>query len=331
MKVLIVADKKGWAYDNIAKYVQTHFASEHQVTITYLDEVTKNVFRNPFKAISARYNRCLKRISTRNVRFDVVIYLGFYFIDHSIDIPCKLTVVGIYTTGFPPAQSAVTRIEEFRQRYLDKADAVIVGTKQLVNEYSAFHDSVYFCNMGFDENFWSSDSLTTKLSKDATSSVGKVFTIGWTGNPDRAFKGFHTIIEPAIEQLRIRYPQVRLKTQFSGSLTQLRNFYSDVDVVVIASDADAGPSLFAEASLMGIPTVTTRVGWPEMVVEDGVNGFIVDREVGAFVEKISELIEQPKVLYSAATRIRNDYIAKLGHRVLRDNWSVLFEHLERKL
>lgn len=64
------------------------------------------------------------------------------------------------------------------------------------------------------------------------------------------------------------YP-VALRTQFQGSIRSLATFWQGVDLALIASEADAGPSMFIEASLCGVPSVSTKIGLPQFVINHG--------------------------------------------------------------
>jgi hypothetical protein len=47
------------------------------------------------------------------------------------------------------------------------------------------------------------------------------------------------------------------------------------NLVVIASDADTGPSLFSEANMMDVPAISTDIGFAHEAIIDRVNGVIV--------------------------------------------------------
>src|SRR5690606_28045495 len=138
-------------------------------------------------------------------------------------------------------------------------------------------------------------------------------TIGWTGTPDRPMKGFRSIIEPAIENVKKSGRDVRLKTKFSGAYEELYTFYNDVDLIVIASSADSGPSLFAEASLSNVPTISTKVGLPLMGNTHNVNGLFIERNIESLENAMIELYDNRQKLKSFSQRIKSDYLDKLGN------------------
>jgi glycosyltransferase involved in cell wall biosynthesis len=196
-----------------------------------------------------------------------------------------------------------------------------VGSKGLEDQYDKFGKKTFFLNAVFKENAF-------KVWTDASKFFNKQLVIGWTGNPKRGFKGFEDIILPAIKLVKDSGRDIVLKTQFSGTYDSLIDFYTDVALVVIASEADTGPFMFSEASLSGIPAISTKVGFPRMVIQDGKNGIIVkERTVRYFVESICKLFDDRELLFSMAERIRGDYLKILGNDVLVDNWKNAIEFM----
>ena len=52
--------------------------------------------------------------------------------------------------------------------------------------------------------------------------------------------------------------------------------YQRCDAVVITSELEAGPMCLYEALASGVPVITTRCGWAEHPIQEGVNGYIVE-------------------------------------------------------
>ncbi len=264
--------------------------------------------------------------------YDVIYYPDFYFDFYAKlrkDAPYK--VKGIFSDGFPPqcmdldllkdregiSESAITSSKSvFFNRYFKNIDLFVGGSLSILNEYKEFPiPQMMLVGIYKEEIFYENPNRTYDHNE---------LIIGWTGNPNRAFKNFHTIIEPAIEQLKNEGYNIKLKTRFSGPYETLPDFYQDVDLVLVASSADAGPSLFAEAALCGVPAISTIVGYPSMIIQDGINGFFVEPEIAAFKEKIIYLYKNRDVLASFSKRIRTDYLQKLGQDVYLRDWEKAF-------
>ena len=54
------------------------------------------------------------------------------------------------------------------------------------------------------------------------------------------------------------------------------DIYESLDAVIITSDNESGPMCLFEALACGVPVITTRCGWAERLIIEGVNGFIVE-------------------------------------------------------
>jgi glycosyltransferase involved in cell wall biosynthesis len=205
-------------------------------------------------------------------------------------------------------------VATFCKQYLADASMIVVGAPEIMELYRPHLTNLHFANLAYDE-------MRFQRRKNAP---GAGLTLGWTGNPNRDFKGFHSLIVPVIEELKQEGYPITLKTQFSGSLESLADFWQEVDLAVIASEADAGPSLFMEASLCGVPSISTRIGMPKYVIRDGENGIFIERSKEALRAALLRVFEDRVLLADMQEAIRRDYIGLLGFAVQKENWKSLF-------
>jgi glycosyltransferase involved in cell wall biosynthesis len=105
----------------------------------------------------------------------------------------------------------------------------------------------------------------------------------------------------------------------------LPGFYRDVDVLLIASSADAGPSSFLEAGACGIPSISTRVGFPAEVIKDGENGLFVNRSVEEMVRALIYLYDHREHLGRMSEQIRLDIDINWGYQSRSRYWDLMFE------
>jgi glycosyltransferase involved in cell wall biosynthesis len=80
-------------------------------------------------------------------------------------------------------------------------------------------------------------------------------------------------VRRALDDLGIPYVH-----SLAGSRAELATAYRAVDVCVVPARQEGGPKSVLEAMASGVPLVTTRVGQAPDLVEDGVNGWLVDVE-----------------------------------------------------
>lgn len=272
-----------------------------------------------------------RKILKYNEQYDLIFHMDYYYQYSTVKLPHRVKnnnyIVGIYTEGFPHngpnydynLEKNIENIsqKDFFEQYVNNYKALIVGSLNLQRQYAPYPIPTYFCTAIYKEsNFY--------VSSDKKY-FNEYLIIGWTGNPTREFKGFETIIKPAIEKVKSTGRKVILKTQFSGTYDELINFYEDVALCLIASSADTGPSMFVESSLSGIPCISTNVGFPNMVIEDNKNGFIVERNIDAFFEKICFCYDNRDVLCDFSKTIKKDNLSILGNDILMENWRKVIE------
>lgn len=275
-------------------------------------------------------------VHTRNVlpywkKYDLVILLGWYF-DRSAKLQFRSSKIakGIFTDGFPPAggydfklgieTDSINSIDVFCEEYLSDVDALIAGSPSIAERYSQHVKNIHFCSAIREAEIFFEKSIRLK-------SRNELFVVGWTGEAKRKFKNFYTIIEPAVNILISRGYNISLKTQFSGSYDSLPAFYQDVDVVLIASEQDAGPSLFAEASLCGVPSISNKIGFPGYVIDQNVSGIIVDLHIDEYVSALDYLYSNREKLYEMSASVRKTYLSKLSDEKLEQGWRELFKSL----
>lgn len=352
--ILFIADKPNWAYHNLIKtwaeglhdfdcYIA--FAEDFFIKVNDFSAKDKlidflNKFRNPekkypihssgkfsfpvYKNLPVYEVNSNKKVSKKT--FNIIFECAYYF-QYVSEFPfqSKKKFVGIYTDSFPhegpnfdeKTKTDVSKLsrKDFFEKYLKSYDGIIVGSTNLFEDYKPFTENITFANGIFKQNQFVENQKVGEKEN---------LTIGWTGNPTRTMKGFHEIIEPAVEEVRKTGRKIDLKTKFSGSYDELLKFYEDVDVIVIASVADTGPSLFAEASLSKVPAISTKIGFPKMVIRDQENGIFANREIDEMKNAIIQLYDDRKLLKLFSERIKQDYLEVLDNKISIENLRKLF-------
>lgn len=88
-------------------------------------------------------------------------------------------------------------------------------------------------------------------------------------------------VKKNLNQLNIPYSHIYVKNP-----EEVARYYQALDLYVICSREEGGPKALLETMASGIPLVSTRVGMAPDVIQDGVNGFLVD------VEDIQGLVQK---------------------------------------
>jgi len=332
-RILIVADKPNWAYHQIAMFIKTQLSDRYDIDIEFLifnDNIKPRKIYNRIIKETKKFYYSYKYKNNTIGEYDIVLYLGWYMDTmggyksqvNAKKIKTKRIIKGIYTDGFPPKgytiPNKISR-EQFYSEYLSDADAIVCGSKNIVNFYKNFNKYTIYAN-----SFLDADLFKPNLKKNY---YGKTLNIGWTGNPEREFKGYYDFVVPAVNKAQTQRPGINLKTKFHGSMKSLASFYNDIHLTVIASEADAGPSLFAEAALSGVMSISTVIGWPSQIIENKVNGIFVKRDVEEIVKTIIYLYDSRDVLEMMNNRIRKDYLLLENTEFHKNQWDQLFRSL----
>lgn len=105
----------------------------------------------------------------------------------------------------------------------------------------------------------------------------------------------------------------------------LRSLYAECDVWLCGSNTEGFHLPPLEAMACRCPVVSTRVGGPLDIIEDGVNGYLVDRkDVGALADRVLRVLRLPDehwrkmsdAAYCSATRFTWDDATRLFEQAL---------------
>jgi glycosyltransferase involved in cell wall biosynthesis len=100
------------------------------------------------------------------------------------------------------------------------------------------------------------------------------------------------------------------------------------DVVVLTSDNEGTPVSLIEAQAAGIPVVSTDVGGARTVVEDGVNGRVLDPEdESGMADAIAEILEDPDLARRFADAGRTSSLSRFTLARLVDDIDALYTRL----
>lgn len=111
---------------------------------------------------------------------------------------------------------------------------------------------------------------------------------------DRSGKGLHSIIKPACNETGTK--MLTNERNYTNALTkdQMRGLYNKAHVYCVASETDGTPNPALEAAACGRPIIANAIGnMPEFIV-DGYNGFLVEKNIEAYKEKLLFLKNNPE-------------------------------------
>jgi len=132
---------------------------------------------------------------------------------------------------------------------------------------------------------------------------------------------------PIDEALCEAYKELMPSIDVLGGLSvkALAELYATSTALVITSEQEGLSIATMEAMSSGTPVISTRCGGPEMLIEEGVSGFLVDATSESVASRISELLLDPPIAASLGSRARERMLSKFSEKV----WNQRFEELLR--
>ena len=87
--------------------------------------------------------------------------------------------------------------------------------------------------------------------------------------------------------------------------SEIQDYYNQYDIFVNGSNVDNQPGVILEAFASGLPVVTTKAGGIPYMVEDGVTGFLVEKDDwSTLAERVIQLLKEPELALLLANNAR---------------------------
>ena len=173
--------------------------------------------------------------------------------------------------------------------------------------------------------------IPTDLPLDPKHTQNDRIVIGWVGSPSTA--KYLKLITPALQEICNRYPQVVVRTiggKFSaeGVRTEfvpwtleeeVTNFHRlDIGIMPLPleewSKGKSGCKL-RQYMASGVPGVGTRIGYNCELVEEGVNGFLVESNE-EWIDALDKLVVDHELRNRIATAARQSVVERFSIQVI---------------
>lgn len=292
-QVLLIADRPFWAYDSIAKSL-----------IKYADD--------PHISFDIEYMKG----GTRSIRdihkdYDLLFFLGWQSLGEMIGgrikarhsfLDRRRVITGIHSHhSWDNQQTLPDRSVPPPAELIDFL-ARFAGVNTVSNKLYTLFLGAGLRNLGCTLNGVDTEIFT---GRSPVSTDGPL-RVGFSGNLKHDWrKGVTEFIEPGCDMPGV---EVRLAMNQDDSyvpLEQMPSFYADLDAYLCASSSEGFSLSVLEAAASGIPVVSTRVGGCEDLIIDGINGFLVDRNVDAIRDKIAFLRDNRDAAIEMGSRNRD--------------------------
>lgn len=248
--IIMLVDVPGWAWDNKAKQVARYLDNFFYFTIIYRSD--------------PRLEQILK---SKGIGIVFTFEVNFF----SMIVNCvakKITGVTAHT---------YVNFDDYAHQ-LGQADAIHANSLMLLNEIRTYNKHYYYLPNGVDEEMFPCMLFNGK---------GRDIIAGYVGK-DKPRKGLRSYIEPACKKAGVVLTPQAGKVDSSCYIQHncMPSYYSTVDVIMVASDMDGTPNQLLEAASCGRAAIANRIGNTPEFIENGRNGFLVDRDIEAYAEKL---------------------------------------------
>jgi glycosyltransferase involved in cell wall biosynthesis len=289
-RILFVSDVKGWAWWIKSKYLKHYLSDEFDIDIINILGI------NPFRQINP-------------TEYDIFFTFGYSYIGYFNYVPKKKKVTGV----------TAHRRKEAIVPMMKKAGWVHANSKLLKNELERWgFKNVFYLPNGVDENiFYPVTNIPIDENKITVGHVGK----------KSINKGQQEFIIPAIDQSHVN--KFLHFNDYTNSIPhqEMPKIYQKFDVYICASYEDGTPNPALEAAACGRPIISNKIGNMPEFIKDGYNGFLVERNVSQYVEKIRYLSTHPEKMIKMGENARKTILEGWTWETQAENYRNMFREI----
>jgi glycosyltransferase involved in cell wall biosynthesis len=345
LRLAMVADVEGWAFDNIAKNIGACLEGRVVLEILYLKECkTAELFARLFLEGTYDHVHFLWREPLLHFFFDEGFAAGILErLEKKFGLARKKLIARL-VAGF--RQTSVTfgvydhlhlQEEEIQIRRAAVAllDGYGVSSRRLAKIWSR--------HFGLAPSAQLPDGVDLKLFRpQPPENRGRQrgeFVVGWVGNSawnrkDGAEdpKGLETILKPALEKLLEE--GLPLRGHFADRHERWRPreempaYYGEIDLLVCCSAIEGTPNPVLEAMACGLPVISTDVGIVPELLGPKQQDFIVERTIESLADAIRRIAQDP-ALVRALSKENLDHIRDWEWIDQAPKWLHLLNEAER--
>jgi len=286
-KILLISDVRGWAWWNKSNYIKRYLSDEFHFDIINALEVRNN-------AIDCN-------------KYDLYVTYGYSYITMVRRADISKRVTGI--TAHRPTEVISPMMN--KARYLH-ANSMLLYNELL--QMAKPSQKCYYVPNGVDEVLFHEVTPIKADGELVAGHVGKKCDV----------KGQDEFILPAIEKAGVQSIYNMNDYRDRKPYTEMWKMYQNMDVFIVASVEDGTPNGALEAAACGRPIISNRIGnMPEFIV-DGENGFLVERNVDAYVEKLEYFKNNRAELIRMGKNARKTVEMSWTWKQQAENWRAMF-------
>lgn len=325
-RVLLIVDKYGWSYHTIAQGLVEHQHDER----LHLDV--------------ASIQEDLDFIERRHGDYDLIFPLGWTLV-----LSKKKKDRYRPLLPFIDPSRIITGIHSHRawDDYASLPDSCPPPPDHLIDALSAFRgvnaisQRLYrlfrqagLANLALTENGVDTDVFFPR--KPITIDRAKPLTIGFSGSTSvakhDALKGLSEYILPLREIPNVHVKVLGGRGENQVPRNAMPDLYNTIDLYICASTSEGFSQSVLEASACGRGVLSTRVGGCEDLIEEGRNGFFIDRDVAAIKTLITRLEADRRLVQRLGRDNRQVILERFSWSLKgREWWNFIGSHLPQRI
>jgi UDP-glucose:(heptosyl)LPS alpha-1,3-glucosyltransferase len=115
---------------------------------------------------------------------------------------------------------------------------------------------------------------------------------------------------------------------FCGVVGNIEDYYAAADVFVLPTYYEAFSLATLEAAALGLPLIVTKVNGTEELIEDGVNGFFIERDADDIARKVRLVADDPQLRSKLGTHARQS-AERYAWEIIAEKTIALYEEVLR--
>ena len=299
-KILFIVDAPNWAHDYKTINLQSQLSGQYDIEKCFCDNVQVENIENADIVVIYYWGQLLngnmqKLLSTlKRNKHKVVLGICSHHEMNGSNRNFGLNVINEY------------------------ASATFVNNRLLLDEFSPYFEiPVFYTPNGVD---------TTFFKPNMRKNISVSLRVGWAGSlknhGDK--RGYYDYILPAVESVDGVELVTASREEFWRNQQQMREFYDNIDVYICASRTEGTPNPCLEAAACGLPLLTTYVGNMPELIENGVNGLFIKRDINDVVQKIKLMRDNHRLLLQLSEKARERSL-KWDWQIKAKNYKHMFE------
>lgn len=249
--IVMIVDVEGWAWWIKSHIIKKYLSDEFNFTIiNMIDHSPIRVCPNSF---------------------DLYFTFGYSFVSYLKKVPLKKRISGVTAHRNKSIVSDLKKVKWIHANSIMLIDELV--------KYGYNKNDIFYVPNGVDTDmFYSKNGIPVDPKSDN-------ITVGHIGKLS-PLKGQKDIIEPAVKMAKCEYIYHYNTYEDKIPHDQMADLYQNMDVFIVASKEDGTPNPALEAAACGRPILTNAIGNMPELIKDGYNGFIVNKQISKYVDKI---------------------------------------------